>query len=367
LDGGGFIADVAGGYGVTAEFVTEDGFALTLTEDVHGRQEQLVSVGQDLAQAVALAEPGTALVLEGSQGFRGGLVINRDLLITQQNGAMGGGIEPVIGSPTIQVVDGAHLVLEGVTVRAEESDIAVSVTEASLEMRQSRVVGGYFALAADGAVIDVQASQLLGVESLLSASNSQLSLRHVVGGYPMDENWQAYAWYLNKSDLLIQSSVLDFRPAELVPVSWGCCATVDHSLVVDPLNPLGIESDILLGDDPGFLLSPLDAERRGKGDLRLGVASPLVDAGLPSEVDVDGTVADVGSFGGRWGDWPGVDNDRDGWSNLDGDCDDGDPDVHPDWRTGECPQENSGCSTGGGAVWRWAVGLGLLALAARRR
>ena len=367
MDGAGFIADVAGTYVVTAEFETEDGFARTLTEDVHGRQEQVVRAGQDLAEAVADAAPGTALVLEGSQGFSGGLVIDRDLLITQQNGATGGGIEPSIGSPTVRVVDGAHLVLEGVTVRAEESDTAVSVTEASLEMRQSRVVGGYFALAADDATIDVQASQLLGVESLLSASNSQVSLRHVVAGYPMDENWQAYAWYLNKSDLLIQSSVLDFRPAELVPASWGCCATVDRSLVVDPVNPLGLESDLLVGEDPGFLLSPLDADRRGKGDLRVGVASPLVDAGLPSEVDVDGTVADIGSFGGRWGDWPEVDNDRDGWSNLEGDCDDGDPDVHPDWSTGECPQQNAGCSTTGGLGWVWGVGLGLLALATRRR
>ena len=95
------------------------------------------------------------MLWEGSQGFSGGLVIDRDLLITQQNGATGGGIEPVIGGPTVRVVDGAHLVLEGVTVRAEESDTAVSVTEASLEMRQSRVVGGYFALAADNATIDV--------------------------------------------------------------------------------------------------------------------------------------------------------------------------------------------------------------------
>jgi hypothetical protein len=89
----------------------------------------------------------------------------------------------------------------------------------------------------------------------------------------------------------------------------------------------------------------LDSYRIGTGDLRLAVHSPAIDAGPAGDPDPDGSPNDIGSFGGLWADWPEVDNDRDGWSNLEGDCDDADPDIHPDWSTGECPQPATGCST----------------------
>lgn len=61
-------------------------------------------------------------------------------------------------------------------------------------------------------------------------------------------------------------------------------------------------------------------------DLRLAVTSTLIDAGDPAVLDVDGSVSDIGAYGGGGG--PAVDIDGDGVDGL-SDCDDRDPAVHP--------------------------------------
>ena len=341
-----FTPDEPGTYVVTAMFETVDGYVEELTLDVHARREQLVPAGQDLALAVANAPAGTALILESGFTFTGNLVVDRDLLIAQQDGALTGGIDGPIGAPAIRVIDGAHLVLEGVTVRAGTNDVAVEVDRASVEMRQARIVGGYFAFSVYEGTVDVRASQILGVEALVSASLSELSFRNTVIGYPPDPEWQAYAWYLTSSDLLIQGSIIDWRPSEFAPATWGCCAVLDRTLVAGTPNTelVATQSEVMVDVDPEFLLSPLVSYRIGTGDLRLAIHSPAIDAGPAGDPDPDGSPNDIGSFGGLWADWPEVDNDRDGWSNLEGDCDDADPAVHPDWSTGQCPQPTTGCS-----------------------
>jgi predicted outer membrane repeat protein len=61
--------------------------------------------------------------------------------------------------------------------------------------------------------------------------------------------------------------------------------------------------------------------------LALQSSSPARDAGDPSLFDLDGSRSDMGSFGG-----PSAsdgDEDGDGWSRSEGDCDDGDASAHP--------------------------------------
>ena len=60
--------------------------------------------------------------------------------------------------------------------------------------------------------------------------------------------------------------------------------------------------------------------------LALDDASTLIDAGDPATTDPDGSVADIGAFGGGGG--PGIDLDGDGWTMVD-DCDEEDPEVNP--------------------------------------
>lgn len=66
-------------------------------------------------------------------------------------------------------------------------------------------------------------------------------------------------------------------------------------------------------------------------------------------------------YGGPWGDWLNVDNDRDGYTNLDGDCDDGDPNVVPNLLTGEC-ELRAGCASQGRGSAPLPLLLGLLVL-----
>lgn len=365
-----FVPDVPGAYVVTADFETADGYTETVQVVVWGRREQLVPAGTNLELAVASAEPGTALILEGSFPFSGNLVVDRDLLITQQEGALVGGIEGLIGAPAIIVSNGATLVLEGVTLKPGDRETGIQIIEgSSLEMRQARIVGGFYALWLEDGSADIVASQIVAAESLMYAYLSSVSIRNSVVGYPPDEDWEAYSWYMTESSLVVRGSVVDFRPAPFgMSCGWNCQLSLDHSLIVDHVGVEQWMDSMVEEGDPGFLFSPLDAGSR-VGDLRLNVLSPLIDAGPDGDPDRDGSPNDVGSFGGRWGDWIDVDNDRDGWTNLEGDCDDFDASVHPDWYTGECPQAEPGCSSSSseGSSRAGLVALCLVALLARRR
>jgi len=99
------------------------------------------------------------------------------------------------------------------------------------------------------------------------------------------------------------------------------------------------------GPDGNVILPPEFVDTTGADpgtwDLHLGTTSPLVDAGDPELLDPDGSVSDMGAFGGPGaGGW---DLDSDGYPSwwqpgpydpatypaLGLDCDDLDPNVHP--------------------------------------
>ncbi len=78
-------------------------------------------------------------------------------------------------------------------------------------------------------------------------------------------------------------------------------------------------------DEPGFIDWSLDGDCTND-DLRPGSYSALLDAGDPEILDADGTVSDIGAYGG-----PGAqvwDYDEDGYDRGE-DCDDFDADVFP--------------------------------------
>lgn len=84
-----------------------------------------------------------------------------------------------------------------------------------------------------------------------------------------------------------------------------------------------------LEEDPRFV-SLLD-DGVWNDDVRLGPGSPCIDAGDPSlPMEPDGTVADLGAYGGaEGGGFPAWDDDGDGFLWLEGDCNDARSDVHP--------------------------------------
>ncbi len=80
-----------------------------------------------------------------------------------------------------------------------------------------------------------------------------------------------------------------------------------------------------LTDDP-LLTDFSDDGDCSNDDLTLTLGSTLIDAGDPARLDSDGTVSDIGAFGGS-GD-PDTDIDLDGYTS-DVDCDDADPAINP--------------------------------------
>ena len=58
---------------------------------------------------------------------------------------------------------------------------------------------------------------------------------------------------------------------------------------------------LFVGD--GVAMDPRQAVDPLVFDYHLQSSSPLVDAGNPSVIDVDGTVSDIGAYGGPLGVW----------------------------------------------------------------
>jgi predicted outer membrane repeat protein len=91
-------------------------------------------------------------------------------------------------------------------------------------------------------------------------------------------------------------------------------------------DPTGTDGN--LSSDP--LLVDLSLDRDfDNDDLYLRPMSPCIDAADPDTFDADAPLRDIGAFGLT--DIPSIDEDGDGYPpDAGGDCDDGDPTIHPD-------------------------------------
>ena len=88
-------------------------------------------------------------------------------------------------------------------------------------------------------------------------------------------------------------------------------------------DPAGTSGNI--DDDPELRDYSLDGDSTND-DLHLTLDSPCLDAGYPSITDVDGSVSDIGAYGGPEADVQ--DADEDGFYDST-DCNDGDADIYP--------------------------------------
>lgn len=360
-----FEATHAGRYAIVATIETSDGLVVELTDDVYARVEVSVGNNDDLTQVIEEALPGSMIVIE-SGSLATNLVLDKDLVLTHREGASGGVVDGLIASPTITVTDRAHVLLEDISVRGADDAETIAVTGATLELRRARIHNGTVGLRVLDGRVDAANAAIVGSERLVDAASSAVNLRHCVLGYPEDIETQAIPFTLAQTDLRVDASVFVWTAPHLQAVTCAqCTAGFSRSIVPDPTF-LEVSQSVttfeLIDDDPLFLLRPDEAERLGLGDYRLRGDSPGRD--LLAELDPDGTDGDLGLHGGRHGDWPDVDEDRDGFTNLDGDCDDTDPAVVPDLWTGACPA-SQGCvhSPAPPAL----VAVLLAALATRRR
>jgi len=115
-------------------------------------------------------------------------------------------------------------------------------------------------------------------------------------------------------DLVSTSTVWD--------IAWSGFYNAPALTFVGLGSPVGLLGN--LGGDPE--IRGLHVDGVLDDDLCLRASSPWIDAGDPTELDSDGSRADIGPFGGP--DFTATDADADGWwSHLD--CDDTDPTISP--------------------------------------
>jgi len=357
----------AGTYEVSLQILGGDDLEVTVEDAFHARHVVPVPGGADLQEVIDEALPGTMLRLEeGNWGAN--LVIDKPLVLSHAEGAAGGVIEGSVEGPTLQIT-GGHVLIEDLSLRGSDGTVTVLVQNAALELRRARIFAGEVGIQADNSDVDASNTVLIGADRLVTAYLARINFRHSVLGYPDDIETLDAPFVLADTDLRIESSALVWTAPHInaVACTFECTADIVDSLVPDPtfLQTGGVVTQNgVIDADPDFLLRPDEAARLGLADLRLSGGSPGIDAGTVG-VDPDGSPADIGVHGGRWGDWPDVDEDRDGFTNLEGDCDDTDRAVVPDVWTGACPA-SQGCEGCGSGLAPGAL-VTLLALGATRR
>ncbi|MBM4389728.1 MAG: hypothetical protein FJ090_01290 [Deltaproteobacteria bacterium] len=117
--------------------------------------------------------------------------------------------------------------------------------------------------------------------------------------------------YLDEGDTLSLVNSVLYANELLGTVSEGSAAagagswTVSYTDLYANLPFDSVISGLAEPDDTSLSVDPLFAGvPPAEWDLRLATGSPLIDAGAPECVDVDGTRCDLGVFGGPNGSWP---------------------------------------------------------------
>ena len=358
--------DVFGSWRIRAQ-VDVEGEPLSAELTLYTQDPVLVSLSSSLERAIDQARPGQVLLLQGGPREVSGLVIDKDLVIRHENGSSG-----VLNSdllfPILEVKGGARVRLQGITLRAGTELPAVVVSDGAIvELRQSSIIGGLQNISATNSTVDVQGSLLsLADGAVLLGVGSSFYVAHSNLGWSNDADDPGLMLDLSDSSVTLVASVPQWEG-----VSWTLCreepCTVLAQASVLPDEELVFLDDSLQAGDsfygePGFLRAPDEDRNPASADMRLSSDSPLRD--VLESVDWDGSPGDVGMYGGAWGDWLDVDNDRDGYTNLEGDCDDGDPEVVPNLLTGNC-EARAGCASQGPGSAPLAVILGLLAMLLR--
>lgn len=380
-----FVPTSAGSWSVTVEVevlgVLADGREVVLAvlsagSKVHTQTRVYVRPTDDLGVHVVVARPGTVLVLPPEARTEALRVVS-DITIESVAGATATTLygETTRSSSVVTVDAGVRLRLEGITLAPHSDGGGLRLRPGSqVELVRSRVVGGDVAIEADGAEVSLVSSAVLGSRRLATLeAGAWLGASFLTGGWP---EGSAEGWVtLDDASLVMAGAALDLRPSPLdVGVPLVACAATPCRVLLDAVvaaHPLdvgvAVEASSVTQEALGLLLDPWDAPSVADADLRLRGGSVLRDSGPEGVADADGGPADVGATGGPWGNWPDVDDDRDGVSETEGDCDDLSASVLPDPSGEGCVVAGAGCAALGVSAGWGVVALAGLAAALRRR
>ncbi|MED5371489.1 MAG: hypothetical protein VX899_10775 [Myxococcota bacterium] len=354
---------------VRATLNTQDGESLTQELLIHPQGDVVtVPLSSNLQRAVDEALPGQVLELQSGPREISGLVVDKDLVIRHEEGA-DGALNSDLLAPILTVSGGARVRVEGITLRGGTELPVLKVTDgATLELRAASVIGGDVNVLVNGAELDARNTlfSLPSVGVVEGLAESRLTLVNCNLGWTQDEDSAQGLVLLANSRTVIQSSILEWQGG-----SWKTCLeepcglVIDHSLIALGSVDRSLDVDWSRSEvgEPGFLRAPDQDLNPGAADMRLGPGDAR-DAGPDGMLDPDGSPLDLGIYGGDFADWLDVDNDRDGFTNLEGDCDDWNPELAPDLLSGEC-RAPRGCSSTGNSGVLWVALGGLLVALSR--
>jgi MYXO-CTERM domain-containing protein len=165
-----------------------------------------------------------------------------------------------------------------------------------------------------------------------ASSNSAGGIRVATGG-TLNLTNTIIGWSSDGSGVSIASGTT-------VAITYGDLYENEGGAVSGADDPTGTNGNV--ATNPSFVTFADDGAHAD--DLHLAAGSPVIDAGDPSLLDADGSVSDMGAYGGpKGGDWDALDDDVDGWTVADGDCDDADTTIHPGV-TDDCDGGDENCN-----------------------
>ncbi len=131
--------------------------------------------------------------------------------------------------------------------------------------------------------------------------------------------------------LRVDNTIVADSAGAAFSINMTCTLTLTYSDLHNNAGGSGLTTDPT-GTSGNIAIDPVFVDYAADGaytdDLHLAAGSPLIDAGDPAILDLDGTRSDIGAYGGP-GDVVWVDADGDGWSAISGDCDDANAAVNP--------------------------------------
>lgn len=354
-----FTVDAMGPWTIHEELRAEDGVTVSRQDVLYCRRPVQVNEGANIQAAIDLAEAGDELVLEGSR-LPGSLEVSKPLVLRHVEGSSHGRVDGDSGAPALRV-RGARVRVEELSLRANDDGVGAEVLNGTLELRRAQIVGGTLGVNLFNGALEMLNSGLIGSQRLLYSSGSRVHITNSVLGWSLPENIAIQL--VGGSSLRAEASIFSFANDVEPGFFIGSTLLSRNCLFAGRgfETGFGVSTERSIFGDPAFLFDPADAEYWLAADLRLSPSSDAVDWSTLNRSDLDGTPLDLGVFGGDEGDWPDVDNDRDGYTNLEGDCADFDRSVVPDPLSGTCPAQGScgGCASGsgGGAAGCWLLAL----------